>query len=104
MENKPTYGISPLVAFCAEIQRQKDIAELKRSLNTNLIMCDYDNTKCWVLTQQQKDDLRIPIIPTDQPLEWLPMSITDERDICAAFGVPYELLNTSEHSQTFPRK
>lgn len=96
MENKPTYGVSPLAVFCEVIQRQKDIAEIKKSLNTNLMTCEYENTKRRVLTQQQKDDLRIPIIPINQPIEWLPMSISDERDICAAFGVPYELLNTFE--------
>jgi len=92
MESKPTYGVSPLAAFCDVVQRQKDIAELKRSLNTNTMTCGYDNAKRRVLTEQQKEDLRIPLIPIDQPIEWLPMGISDERAICNAFGVPYELL------------
>ena len=92
METKPTYGISPLAAFCEVIQRQKDIAEFKSLLNTNAMTCGYNSTKRSVLTEQQKEDLRIPIIPIDQPLEWLPMGVSDERAICNAFGVPYELL------------
>lgn len=84
--NRPRYGISPLVAFCEAMQRQRDIDELyRRFKRSTSVIC---RTKH--IDPEKLKDFK-PIV-CDAPIEWLPMGENYEKEIYRAFGITPEML------------